>query len=619
MPAQFTLPPNTRVAFGPGDPASDMDGVVDALTAAGLAYHVNNAAYAGGADPAGAADSAAAFAAAVAAMPTRVVWANPNLNTGATATYPVGTLLLGQGTYKIGSAADIPNLGPFVSVIGPGHDVCTLSYYGAGDCLRTFNGVRPASDTLDNLSAWAGRLDGFTIDGPNAQAGACGLHYGDCEGGSLGSDLYITNFSQGTLTTVPVLSLGTTSGSGGTLPSGALFWQVTAVNRSGETIASNTVTATPGAGGTQVLNWTAVTGATGYRIYRGPGTAGTPNTWVAAAGAVTTYTDTGTALYASCPPKVNTTGNTGLHLDNTVSWTENIWGRVTIKNCGNAVVMTGSDGVTDVSFEYNDLTFKIYGMQPNQNGVILRNGAFYNNGSLKVRANFVDGPSVMSSAALALVGAFTGAFSLIGNSRLDLQAELNTPLSGGGANGPMTISFSDPNHNQVTGCLGILSFLAFGGSWTASNYASSTLKTGFSFDGIIQGDAGLNPAGAANPTGIGARTLSTGLATASFQPLCSGDAFSLTLAGNAALLLASSQAPCIAGPQRKTIAITQAAAGGFTVTWPKPGSPSLTAPAVYWPGGTAPVMSPGASAIDIYTLVTSDGIRWYGTAAQAMS
>lgn len=616
----YTIPPDTR-AVGTGNPPQDMNNVSDVLSGNGLAYHVNNTAYAGGADPTGASDSAAAFAAAVAAMPTRVVWANPNLGTGATATYPVGRLLLGQGTYKIGSVADIGNLGPFVSVIGPGHDLCTLSYYGAGDCLRMFNGVRPASDTLDNLSTWAGRLDGFTIDGTNAQAGACGLHYGDFEGGSLGPDLYITNFSQGTLTSVPVLTLGTTSGSGGTFAAGTYFWTVTATNRNGETIGSNQVSATLVLNGTQALSWTAVTGATGYRIYRGPGTLGTPNTWVASLGAVTSYTDTGTSVYASCPPKVNTTGNIGLHLHNSVSWTENHYGRVVIRNCGNAVVMTAADGVTDTSFEYNDLTFKIYGMAPGQNGVVLRNGAFFNHGSLKIRGNWVNGPSPMSSAVLSLVGAYTGAFSEITNSRLDVQVEVNTPLTGGGANCPMTISFSDVNHNQLQGCTGILSFLTFGAAWTPSNWATSSTRSNFSYTGTIQGDAGLNSANTPNPTDVGARVLSSGLAQAGgFIPLVSGDSFSLTLTQNITVQIASASAPCVAGPQYKVVAITQAAAGGpYTVTWPQPGSPTLSNPAVYWPGNLPRAMSTAPGSVDLYTLTTIDGIHWYIDANQSSS
>lgn len=620
MPAQFTLPPDNR-AVGSGNPPADMNGVVDTLTAMGAAFNICNAAFAGGADPTGTADSTAAFNAALAALPTKTIWANPLTSTGATATVPQGTILIPAGTFKFGSlGADTNNIGPCVNIIGAGRNATTINYYGAGDCLRLYNPVLPASNTLDTMAALAGTVNGFIIDGKNATAGACGLHYGDVDSGILGPDLMITNFSQGTLTTVPVLTLGTTSGSGGTFAAGAYFWAVTAINRSGETIASNQVTATLALNGAQGLTWTSVSGATGYRVYRGPGASGQVNTYVTQLGAVTSYTDTGTSLYVSCPPRVNTTGNIGLHMDNTVSWTESIWGRVVLMNCGNAVVVTGSNGGPDASFEYNDLSFEFFATAGGQNGIVLRNGAYWNNGSLKLRANFVNSSSAMSSAALVLAGAYQGAFSQIQNTRLDIQTETNTPLTGGGANTPMTISFSDPNHNPIQGCTGILSFFPFGNAWTSSNYGSATFRTTFSYQGVVQGDTALSPASGPAPTAIGVSTLASGFAVSTFQPLSSGEAFALTLAGNTTLALSASSTPCIAGPQRKIFVITQAAAGGpFTVTWPKPGSPTLAAPAVYWPAGTAPTMTATANAVDVYTLTTIDGVRWYGTASQANS
>lgn len=96
----------------------------------------------------------------------------------------------------------------------------------------------------------------------------------------------------------------------------------------------------------------------------------------------------------------------------------------------------------------------------------------------------------------------------------------------------------------------------------------------------------------------------------------SGDSFSLTLTANTTINFQGS----VAGAQRKVIVIKQAASGGpYTVTWPKPGSPTLATPAVYWAGGTAPTMTVTASATDVYELITLDGIRWYGIARQAMS
>lgn len=105
-----------------------------------------------------------------------------------------------------------------------------------------------------------------------------------------------------TALTASTLSLGTTSTSGGTLAAGTYYWKVTATAAGGEGIGSNEVTAvTTGATSSQILNWTAVTGATGYKIYRGTA-AGAENILVATVAAVTTYTDIGGAGTAGAPP-----------------------------------------------------------------------------------------------------------------------------------------------------------------------------------------------------------------------------------------------------------------------------------------------------------------------------
>lgn len=104
-----------------------------------------------------------------------------------------------------------------------------------------------------------------------------------------------------TFPSAPTLSLGTTATTGGTFTAGAKFWKVTAIVGGGETAGSNEVTATLVANGTQVLNWTSVASATGYKVYRGT-TAGGQNILVATLGAVLTYTDTGIAGTAGTVP-----------------------------------------------------------------------------------------------------------------------------------------------------------------------------------------------------------------------------------------------------------------------------------------------------------------------------
>lgn len=74
MPVNFSIPPDSR-APGTGNPAGDMDAVIDALQGLRADRSVLNAAYAGGADPTGTADSTAAINAAYAASgPGQVVF-----------------------------------------------------------------------------------------------------------------------------------------------------------------------------------------------------------------------------------------------------------------------------------------------------------------------------------------------------------------------------------------------------------------------------------------------------------------------------------------------------------------------------------------------------------------
>lgn len=101
-------------------------------------------------------------------------------------------------------------------------------------------------------------------------------------------------------------------GSGGTFAAGSYFWKVTAIAGNGETNGSNEATATLVLNGSATLTWTAVTGATGYKIYRGTAT-GAENALVGTVGQVTTFTDTGAAGSGATPPASNNSAN-GLRL-----------------------------------------------------------------------------------------------------------------------------------------------------------------------------------------------------------------------------------------------------------------------------------------------------------------
>jgi hypothetical protein len=89
--------------------------------------------------------------------------------------------------------------------------------------------------------------------------------------------------------------------SGGTFgASSVYYWKITALNSAGESLGSNEVNATVVLNGSAVLTWPAVTGATGYKVYRGT-TLGGESVYYTV-GAVTTYTDTNAASTAGTVP-----------------------------------------------------------------------------------------------------------------------------------------------------------------------------------------------------------------------------------------------------------------------------------------------------------------------------
>ena len=112
----------------------------------------------------------------------------------------------------------------------------------------------------------------------------------------------------------PVITLGTAA-SGGTFAAGTYFWKLTATNTGGETLGSNELTATLTASQKQPIDWTAVTGANGYRLYRGTA-AGAEDVLVAVidGGSTVTYTDLGAAGTGATVPTVDrTAGATTVH------------------------------------------------------------------------------------------------------------------------------------------------------------------------------------------------------------------------------------------------------------------------------------------------------------------
>lgn len=138
--------------------------------------------------------------------------------------------------------------------------------------------------------------------------------------------LYLAEYVtvQSTLLPAPTPGTPTTATTGGTLAAATHYYVLTATNANGETLKSAEVSiTTTGTTSTVTIPWTAVSGATGYKVYRGTATGA--HSLLATLGNVTTYTDTGAATTATNPPTTNTTGLTTWSIlrstDDGATWT----------------------------------------------------------------------------------------------------------------------------------------------------------------------------------------------------------------------------------------------------------------------------------------------------------
>lgn len=112
----------------------------------------------------------------------------------------------------------------------------------------------------------------------------------------------------GTACAAPGTLTPSTSTVGGTLAAATYYYKLTALNVAGETTASAEANqVTTGATSTVTLTWSAVSGATGYKLYRATSTGA--EVYLTTLGAVTTFTDTGAITPGTAaPPTSNTTG-----------------------------------------------------------------------------------------------------------------------------------------------------------------------------------------------------------------------------------------------------------------------------------------------------------------------
>jgi len=102
---------------------------------------------------------------------------------------------------------------------------------------------------------------------------------------------------------------------GGALTAGTYKYYITALNANGETTVSNEVTVTTAAGNlTAHLSWPAVTGATGYKVYRTASGGGTgTELLIATLGLVVVYDDTAVGAPSGAFPTANTATTPGVY------------------------------------------------------------------------------------------------------------------------------------------------------------------------------------------------------------------------------------------------------------------------------------------------------------------
>ena len=169
----YTIPPDTRALYT-GNPPADMNDVADVLTGnPGILYNVLNTAFAGGADPTGAADSTAAIQAAISA----VIYAGG------------GVVYVPMGRYKVISTLTASGNIP-VYIVGDGLWASVIMFYGSGDCLRVYD----PTIYVNRAVFGGGATLGLTIDGTHhTGTGASGLHMGDIEHYKL--DVGVQNFT----------------------------------------------------------------------------------------------------------------------------------------------------------------------------------------------------------------------------------------------------------------------------------------------------------------------------------------------------------------------------------------------------------------------------------------
>jgi hypothetical protein len=180
----------------------------------------------------------------------------------------------------------------------------------------------------------------------------------------------------------------------------------------------------------------------------------------------------------------------GIYFDDTVSSMEKARVDVDLWDNHTAAIFTQntdntSGGTGTGSFMYNDFTFYCHVAADTNggttNGIIVRNGAYIQNASLRIRGNWQEAGAGVG-ACLKVIGSSgsSAQWSTIARCVLDIAVE--TDESGTAI--PQTIILASPN-NAIANCTGQLIFTD---GWTPSTFSSSGQ---LSFGGVIMGDINL--------------------------------------------------------------------------------------------------------------------------------
>jgi len=224
----------------------------------------------------------------------------------APAAFTAGATAATGGTFAGG-----PNLTTPTGVTATGS--ATGGTLAAASYFYRVSAVNAQGETLASTEVTSGALTGTTSSVAlswTAVPGATGYRvYRTTTSGTYTSPAFLSAPTGTTYTDTggTALTAGTVTTANTATTSAPYFWKVTALSAYGETLGSNEVTANVLPNGTQALSWTAVPGATGYKVYRGTA-AGAENALITTTTSVA-YTDTGTSGSAATLPTANTTGS----------------------------------------------------------------------------------------------------------------------------------------------------------------------------------------------------------------------------------------------------------------------------------------------------------------------